>query len=209
MRRKLIMAAMAVMLPIGFLATIGTGVAAAKGSSEIDGNISYNLSGTVSIKPAITATSVGPYTVTFKGKNGDCTALAGPTPSPFISLLTSTEALTFTVPVANPPVMGCATLLSGGATAVPASTIKWKAKGYKVDTTDLGPSSAVTTPGSPDSTITLTGDVTSGWSETATFSITLSANTTTLANDCASKKGLSKFAVTDGSGDNLEIGPAF
>jgi len=211
MRRKLIMAAMAVMLPIGFLATIGTGVASAKGSTTFDGNISCNLQGSVSVKPAITSTSVGPYTVKAKLTNNKCIGLAGTsTTQNGETIISSTEALTFTVPVSSPPTAGCSALLTGGAGSftVPSITVKWKGTS-KITSTVLGSSGVTITPGSPDSIISLGGSVTSGWSSPATYQISLGTNTAALAAACVSKKGLSKFTVDDNGGDNLEIGPAF
>jgi hypothetical protein len=214
MRRKLIMVAMAAILPIGFLATIGTGVAAAKGTTTFDGNISCNLQGTVTIKPAINLTTpvTKPIKISAKLTNTDCIGLDGTsTTQNGETIISSTETLAFTVEPSTPPEPGCDALVgSGPPTAIPSSTIKWKGTS-KITSTVLGASTATITPGSPNSTLAVTGNVTSGWSTppTATYSITLGINTATVAADCSSKKGLSKFAVNDLSGDNLEIGPAF
>ncbi len=213
MRRKLVMLAMAVVMPLGFIATIGSGVASAGGSTTFDGNISCNLQGTVKVKPAITSTSVGPYTVSAKLTNDDCIGLDGTsTTQNGETLISSKESVTFTVPVSNPPTEGCSTLLSGGSgtITVPSITVKWKGTS-KITTTVLGSSGVTITPGSPNSTLSLGGAVTSGWSgpPAATYQISLGTNTASLAADCAGKKGLSKFSVNDLNGDNLEIGPAF
>jgi hypothetical protein len=207
------MIGMAIMLPLGFIATIGTGVAAAKGTT-FDGNISCNLQGTVTVKPAINSTTpvTKPVKITAKLTNNDCVGLDGTsTTQNGETIISSTESLKFTTPPSNPPVPGCNALIGGGPpTTIPSSTIKWKGTSA-ITSTVLGGSSAVITPGSPNSTISVTGNVTSGWSTppAATYSITLSVNTATLAADCASKKGLSKFTVSDNGGDNLEIGPNF
>jgi hypothetical protein len=214
MRRKLIMAAMAVLLPFGFLATVGSGVAAAKGSTTFDGNISCNLQGTVKISPAINLTTpvTKPIKITAKLTNNDCVGLDGTsTTQNGETLISSTESLTYSVPPSSPPVPGCDALTgSGPPTPVPSSTVKWKGTS-KITSTVLGASSATITVGSPNSTIAITGNVTSGWSTppTATYSITLGINTAAVAAACESKKGLSKFTANDLSGDNLEIGPAF
>jgi hypothetical protein len=208
-RRKLVMITMAVLLPMGFIATIGAGVAAAKGAQEIDGNISCNLSGTISIKPAISSTKTvtGNTTISAKLTNGSCVGVDGTTTTPFISSLTSKESLKYTIPPSSPPTTGCATLAGGGSEPVPASKIAWKGTGGKIDDTDLAGSTANVNDSA--GTITITGAVTSGWSETATYSITLYVNEATIIAGCDSKKGLSKITATDGPGDNLEIGPAF
>ena len=78
MLRKLIVAAIAVMLPVALLTTITSGVAsAAFPPVTFTGNISCNLTGTMTISPAATSTSTGPYTVTFVGKNPECFGLYG------------------------------------------------------------------------------------------------------------------------------------
>jgi hypothetical protein len=208
------MVALAAILPIGFLATIGTGVAAAKGTTTFDGNISCNLQGTVSIKPAINLTTpvTKPIKISAKLTNNDCIGLDGTsTTQNGETIVSSTETLKFTVEPSTPPEPGCDALVgSGPPTAIPSSTIKWIGTS-KITPTVLGASTATITTGSPNSTLAVTGNVTSGWSTppTATYSITLGINTATVAADCASKKGLSKFTVNDLSGDNLEVGPAF
>lgn len=211
MRRKLIIAAMAVMLPFGFIATIGSGVAAAKGSTTFDGNISCNLQGTISIKPAINLTTpvTSPVTVTAKLTNNNCIGLDGTsTTQGGETLISSTESLTYSVPPTSPPTPGCDTLAGASTTSVPSSTIKWKGSS-KITSTVLG--AATATINASAGTITITGSVTSGWSGSGnTYSITLYYNSASLIAACGSKKGLSKFSVTAGpSGDNLEIGPAF
>ncbi len=213
-RRKLVILSMAVLLPMGFIATIGTGVAAAKSSTTFDGNISCNLAGTVTVKPAINLTTpvTVPVTITAKLKNNDCIGLDGTsTTQNGETIKSSTEDLTFTTPPSSPPQPGCAALIGGGPpTTIPSSTIKWKGTSA-ITSTVLGGSSAVITAGSPNSTIAITGTVTSGWSTppTATYQITLAVDTATLTKDCESKGGLKKFSVTDNGGDNLEIGPNF
>ncbi|MGO8872879.1 MAG: hypothetical protein ACLQPH_16035 [Acidimicrobiales bacterium] len=204
---------MAVMLPIGFLATIGTGVAAAKGSTTFDGNISCNLQGTVKLSPAINLTTpvTVPVKVTAKLTNNDCIGLDGTsTTQNGETIISSTETLSYSIPPSSPPEPGCAALAGGGSEPIPASTIKWKGTS-KITPTVLGASTATITTGSPNSTLAVTGNVTSGWSTppTATYSITLGINTAAVAAGCESKKGLKSFAVNDLSGDNLEIGPAF
>ena len=204
------MITMAVLLPMGFIATIGAGVAAAKGAQEIDGNISCNLQGTITLKPAInlTTTVTVPIKVTAKLTNDDCVGVDGTTTTPFISSLTSKESLKYSIPPSSPPTTGCGSLASGGSEPVPASKIAWKGTGGKIDDTGLAASTA--TIDASAGTISIMGSVTSGWSESpATYSITLYVNEATVLAGCESKKGLSKFSVTDGSGDNLEIGPAF
>jgi len=213
MRRKLIMVALAAMLPIGFMATIGSGVAAAKGTTTFDGNISCNLQGTVKLSPAINLTTpvTVPVKVTAKLTNDDCIGLDGTsTTQNGETIISSTESLSYTIPPSSPPKPGCVALASGGSEPIPASTIKWKGTS-KITSTVLGASTATITTGSPNSVLAVTGNVTSGWSTppTATYSISLGINTATVAAGCDSKKGLSKFAVNDLGGDNLEIGPAF
>jgi hypothetical protein len=134
------------------------------------------------------------------GINGTSTTQNGET------LISSTESLTYVV--AGNGTAGCGALLAGGPTATPAITVKWKGTS-KITSTVLGATSAVITPGSPNTTLSLTGPVTAGWSSPATYQINLGINTATLAAMCTSKKGVKKFALNDLSGDNLEIGPAF
>ncbi|MGO8872977.1 MAG: hypothetical protein ACLQPH_16555 [Acidimicrobiales bacterium] len=213
MRRKLIMAAMAVMLPFGFVATIGSGVAAAAGTTTFDGNISCNLQGSVKISPAINLTTnvTKPVKVTATLTNNHCIGLDGTSLTQNgETIISSKESLKFTVKPSSPPQPGCLTLVgSGPPTAVPKSTVDWIGTS-KITPTVLGPSTAVVTVG-PPTTLSLTGNVLSGWSTppTATYQITLGINLATVTKACESSKGLSKFSVTDNGGDNLEIGPAF
>jgi len=207
MKKTLGLLGLVVMLPFGLLALAGSGVAAAGGSTTFDGNISCNLQGTVKVSPAITPTSVGPYKATVKMTNNDCIGLDGTsTTQNGETIISSTESVKFTVPSTG--AAGCSTLLSGGTIAIPAITVKWKGTS-KITTTVLGASSAVIGVGSPNSTLSVTGAVTSGWSSPATYQISLGIDTATLAAACTSKKGVKSFAVNDLSGDNLEIGPAF
>jgi len=211
MKKTLGLLGLVVMLPFGLLALAGSGVAAAGGSTTFDGNISCNLQGTVKVSPAITPTSVGPYKATVKMTNNDCIGLDGTsTTQNGETIISSTESLSYTIPPSSPPKPGCVALASGGSEPIPASTIKWKGTS-KITSTVLGASTATITTGSPNSVLAVTGNVTSGWSTppTATYSISLGINTATVAAGCDSKKGLSKFAVNDLGGDNLEIGPAF
>ena len=208
MRRKLVMITMAVLLPMGFVATIGAGVAAAsKTTVTFDGNISCNLSGSAKIVPAITSTSTGPYVVTAKLKNSDCIGLSGTsTTQGGVTLKKSTEDVTVNIPAGSP---GCGSLLGGGTYAVPPITVKWSPS--TITETVLGAATVTITPGSPNTTLNLTGNVTSGWSTppAATYEINLGLTTATLAKDCASKAGLKSLKMNDLGGDNLEIGPNF
>ena len=207
MKKAIGIIGIAVLLPFGLLTLAGSGVASAKGSTTFDGNISCNLQGTVKVSPAITATSVGPYKVTVKMTNNNCIGLMGTsTTQNGETIISSTESLKFTVPSTG--VAGCSTLLSGGSIATPAFAVKWKGTS-KITSTVLGASNAVITVGSPNSVLSVSGAVTSGWSSPATYQINLGINTATLAAACASKKGVKSFAVNDLGGDNLEIGPAF
>jgi hypothetical protein len=208
MKKVFALLAMAVLLPFGFLLAAGSGVAtAASKTTTFDGNISCNLQGTVKISPAITATSVGPYKVTVKMTNNNCIGLNGTsTTQNGETIISSTESLTFTVPSTG--VAGCSTLLSGGSIATPPITVKWKGTS-KITSTVLGASNTTITVGSPNSVLSLTGAVTSGWSSPATYQINLGINTAAVAAACAGKKGLKGFPVNDLNGDNLEIGPAF
>lgn len=161
----------------------------------------------MSVKPAITTTSVGPYAIKAKMTNNNCFGLNGTlTPQNGETIISGTESLTSVV--ASTGVEGCGALLGGGPTATPGITVKWKGTS-KITSTVLGASSAVITPGSPNTRLSPSGVVTSGWSSPATYAINLGINTATLAAECASSKGVKKFALNDQGGDNLEIGPAF
>ncbi|MGO8872066.1 MAG: hypothetical protein ACLQPH_11820 [Acidimicrobiales bacterium] len=194
------------------VAVVGSGVATAAKTTTFDGNISCNLSGTVTVKPPITATSTGPYTVTFKGKNGNCVGLLGTSITQNgETLVSSTEAITYTVPASS--TVGCAALLGGGGiTPVPNFTIKWKGTSKITPTVANFPNGGTVSVGTTTGVISFTGGpVVSGWSSppTPTIDVSLGFSLATLVKDCGSAKGLSKFAVNDNGGDNLEIGPAF
>jgi hypothetical protein len=211
MRRKLIMVGLAVLLPIGFMASIGTGIAAAKGTTTFGGDISCNLQGTIKLSPAINLTTpvTVPVKVTAKLTNNDCIGLDGTSITQNgETIISSTESLSYTIPPSNPPQPGCVALAGGGTEPIPASTIKWKGTS-KITSTVLGASTATITTGSPNSILSVTGTVNSGWITPATYSINLGINTATVAAGCQGKKGLKSFAVNDLNGDNLEIGPAF
>lgn len=79
----------------------------------------------------------------------------------------------------------------------------------KITPTVLGASSAVITPGYPNTVILLTGVVIVAWGSPAGYEITLSLDTAKLEAGCASAKGIKKLTLNDNGGGNLEIGPAF
>ncbi len=217
MVRKLVLAAMAVALPAALLTTVGSGVAsAAFPPVTFNGNVSCNLSGTMTISPAATSTSTGPYTVTFVGKNTKCVGLYGTSltlsvasTGQTVKLKKSTEKFSFTVPASpNAPGALCNTLLSGGTTPpISPFPIGWLGSGGTlVPTTTEFPVGGNVVPG----IMTWVNGTNLAGSFPGTTDLYLGYNLATAIADCAATgPGVTTLAMNDVGGDNLMVGAAF
>ena len=215
MIRKLILAAMAVTLPVALLTTVGPGVAsAAFPPVTFNGNISCNLTGTMTISPAATSTSTGPYTVSFVGKNSKCIGLYGTSltvtvasTGQTVNLTNSKEKFSFVIPAgANAPGGLCNTLLSGGTTpAISAFPIKWLGTGGTiVPTTTRFPLGGNVVPG----IFTWVNGTNLPGSFPGTTDMNLGYNLATAIAGCTGP-GITTLAMHDLGGDNLMVGTAF
>jgi len=179
------------------------------------GNVSCNLSGTVTISPPATSTSTGPYTVTFAGKNTKCVGLYGTSLTVSIAstgqkvtLKKSTETFSFAVPASpNAPGALCHTLLGGGSLpAVGPFPINWMGSGGTIAPTithfPLGGNAA------PGLLTWMNGPNLPGSSFAGTTDLFLGFNLVTAITDC-SGAGISSIPVNDLGGDNLMVGTAF
>jgi hypothetical protein len=216
MIRKLALVALAITIPVALLTTVGSGEAsAAFPPVTFSGNISCNLSGTVTISPPATNTSTGPYTVTFVGKNTKCVGLYGTSltlsvasTGQTVKLKKSTETFSFTVPASpNAPGALCNTFLAGGPLpAVNPFAINWTGSGGTiVPTTTSFPSGGTAAPG----LLTwMNGPNAGGSSFAGTTDLFLGFNLVTAINDC-SGAGIASLPANDLGGDNLMVGTTF
>jgi hypothetical protein len=216
MTRKLALVALVVTIPLALLTTVGSGVAsAAFPPVTFSGNISCNLSGTVTISPPATNSSTGPYTVTFMGKNNKCVGLYGTSltlsiasTGQTVKLKKSTETFSFVVPAGSGgPGALCNTFLGGGSLpAVNPFTINWTGSGGTiVPTTTSFPAGGSAAPG----LLTwMNGPNLAGSSFAGTTDVFLGFNLVTAINDCAGA-GISSLPVNDLGGDNLMVGTTF
>jgi hypothetical protein len=216
MIRKLALALLTVTLPVALLTTVGSGDAsAAFPPVTFSGNISCNLSGTMTISPPATSTSTGPYMVTVAGKNTKCVGLYGTSlvhtvasTGQTVKLKRSTESFSFTVPASpNAPGALCNTLLGGGSLpSVNPFPINWLGSGGTiVPTTTHFPLGGNASPG----LLTwMNGPNLAGSSFAGTTDLFLGFNLVTAINDC-SGAGISSLPVNDLGGDNLMVGTAF
>jgi hypothetical protein len=215
MIRKLILAAMAVTLAVALLTTVGSGVAsAAFPPVTFTGNISCNLSGTMTISPAATSTSTGPYTVSFAGKNTKCVGLYGTSlvvsiasTGQTVTLTKSTDKFSFVVPAGSAAPGGlCNTLLSGGTTpAISPFPINWLGSGGTiVPTTTSFPLGGNVVPG----IFTWVNGTNLAGSFPGTTDLYLGYNLATAIAGCTGP-GITTLAMNDLGGDNLMVGSAF
>jgi len=220
MLRKAFLASTAATVVIALLVTIGVEAASSAKSSRagsdpttFTGNISCNLQGIISISPAATLTSAGPWTVTFKGVNNKCVGLGGTsltqggTPTGGGETLTkSTDTFTFTVQnVTGALGTLCTDLETGGPIATPVNTtIDWLGTSPITASTVVFPNGGQFVPG----LIQLLGGSTSG-SFTGTTDVLLGYNLLTVWTDCATATGLATLPVNHLGGDNLMVGTAF
>jgi hypothetical protein len=215
MIRKLVLAALAVTLPVAILTTVGSGVAsAAFPPVTFKGNISCNLSGTMTFSPAITSTSTGPYTVSFAGKNGGCVGLYGTSltvtiasTGQTVTLKKSTDKFSFVVPAGSGAPGGlCNTLLGGGTTPpIGPFPITWIGSGGTiVPTTTNFPAGGNVVPG----IMTWVGGTNVAGSFPGTTDLYLGYNLATAIAGCTGP-GISTLAMNDLGGDNLMVGTAF
>jgi hypothetical protein len=215
MIRKLVLAALAVTLPVAILTTVGSGVAAAAFPPVMfNGNISCNLSGTMTISPAATNTSTGPYTVSFVGKNNNCIGLYGTSltvsiasTGQTVTLKKSTDKFSFVVPAGSGAPGGlCNTLLGGGTTpAINPFPINWIGSGGTiVPTTTKFPLGGNVVPG----IMTWANGTNLTGSFPGTTDMYLGYNLATAIAGCTGP-GITTLAMNDAGGDNLMVGTTF
>jgi hypothetical protein len=215
MVRKLALAGIAAVLLLALLTVVGSGVASA-GPPPVTftGNVSCNLSGSITITPPATSTSTGPYTVTFTGKNTKCVGLYGTSLSQTsaagtkpVKLKSSTETFSYIVPASpNAPGALCNTFLSGGTTPpVNPFPIIWHGMyGTIVPTTTAFPLGGNVVPGIMT---WVNGPVLAG-SFPGTTDLFLGYNLATAIADCTGA-GIAALPMNDLGGDNLMVGSAF
>jgi len=226
MSRKVLLAAMAIAVPIALLIAIGSGVASGKTKALHDppppvaftGNVSCNLQGKITISPAAFNGIGYTWTITFTGTNSACVGLLGTIlTQPNVAgapetLKKSIDSFSYTVsaPASGPPGALCNDLEYGGSLPLSgfSGTITWLGTSPISPTTVSYPagSSMTMLPG----VIALMGGLTTATSSfPGTVDILLGYSVATVFTDCASTTGLSTLPVGHLGGDNLLVGSAF